>query len=84
MKTIYVTTIHVHELPLSLVAEDGGNYDNLELETVFPPDLLGQPLFTRSYAGLQKFALEAGADPEDWPLSTNEPIFSVNLEGVFT
>ena len=81
MKTIYVTTVHVHEVPLSLVANDGGQYDNLELNPLVEGDLM----FARSYTGVQKFAFGAGADPEDWGRGIgHEPIFSINLEEVFT
>jgi hypothetical protein len=56
MKSIYVTTIQVHEVPLSLVANDGGDFDNLE----FDPDDRGELVFARGYAGVQPFAIEAG------------------------
>lgn len=75
MKTIYITTIHVHEVPLSLVANDGGDYDNLELD----PDDRGELLFARRYAGVQPFAYEAGARPMDWDSLEGDPITSINL-----
>lgn len=68
MKCIYITTVHVHEVPLSLVANDDGDYDNLELD----PDGKGELVFARRFAGLQPFAYEAGADPELWEMRLDE------------
>lgn len=56
MKSIYVTTIQVHEVPLYRVANDGGDFDNLE----FDPDEAGELVFARGYAGVHPFAIEAG------------------------
>ncbi len=75
MKTIYVTTIHVHEVPLSLVANDGGDYDNLELD----PDDRGELMFARRYAGVQPFAYQAGAMPEEWSSEEDYPIVGISL-----
>lgn len=74
MKTIYITTIHVHEVPLSLVANDGGDYDNLELDA----DNRGELMFARGYAGVHPFALEAGAMPSEWSSEEDHPITSIN------
>jgi hypothetical protein len=79
VKSIYITTVQVHEVPLSLVANDGGEWDNLEDNF----DGRGEIVFARQYTGVHTSALEAGAMPNEWEgVLSDEPIVGISLTEV--